>query len=289
MNLDDIETRAVALRERLRACDCCPRRCGVDRTVGVGWCKVGERAHVHASFPHFGEERVLVGRGGSGTVFLGECNLRCLFCQNQDVSRGDYGEEVDDEALARIMIDLQAAGCVNVNVVTPSHVAPQLAAAIARARRLGLKVPVVWNSSAYELVGTLAAMEGLVDIYMPDLKFASTGAAARYLDAPDYPEVARAAIREMHRQVGDLAIGPDGVARRGLLVRHLVMPGGVAEGAEAMRFLARLSPDTYVNVMDQYRPFGGAATRPEIARRPTPAEVAGVLAAARAAGLWRFE
>jgi len=278
----------AALRAMLRSCTLCPRDCGVDRTAGErGTCGVGAEAVVASAGPHFGEESCLVGRGGSGTIFLGGCNLRCVFCQNFDISHFPAGAERMPRDIARLMLCLQAEGCENINFVTPSHVTHALAEAIVEARRDGLAVPVVWNSSAYEKVEVLRRLEGLVNIYMPDFKFSRPETAGRYCAAPDYPEVARAAIREMHRQVGDLEV-IGGLARRGLLVRHLVMPGGEEESREILDFLVSLSANTFVNVMGQYRP--AARVRPggtwdEIARRPAAEAVAEVRRYAARVGL----
>lgn len=283
----EIDRRAAALADRLGACDLCPRRCGTDRAGGAadGWCRTGARPRVSAAFPHFGEEAVLVGRGGSGTVFFCECNLRCVFCQNEEISHGGRGREVDVEGLAALFLGLQAAGCENVNLVTPSHVPHAIVAAAAIAARRGLRLPLVWNSSGYDAVETLRALDGVVDVYLPDLKTASPDTAGRLLNTPDYPAVARTAIVEMHRQVGDLVVDRDGVARRGLLVRHLVLPGATADALEVVRWLASAVPGTAVNVMDQYRPLAGAAAHPDIARRVTTAEVEAVRAQARRSGL----
>ncbi len=282
----EITRRAHALLDRLSRCQLCPRRCGADRLAGgLGECGVGRFARVSSAFAHFGEEAVLVGTGGSGTIFFSECNLRCVFCQNWEISHGGEGREVEDEDLASLMLDLQDRGCHNVNLVTPSHVVPQVVAALANAVSRGLRVPIVFNTSAYDTVETLRVLDGLVDIYMPDFKYWTPEASAKYLTAPDYPEVAREAIREMHRQVGDLQVGRDGVAVRGLLVRHLVMPGALPESFEIIRFLASLSRGTHLNVMAQYRPLGHAGAFPEIARRPLRDEVEAVRRAAIAAGL----
>ena len=276
------------LRAMIAPCHLCPRDCGVDRSAGErGICGVGEKATVASTGPHFGEEACLVGRGGSGTIFLGGCNLRCVFCQNYDISHFPSGTERTPADIARLMLRLEAAGCENVNFVTPTHVAHALAEAIIAARGQGLSVPVVWNSGTYEKVETLRHLEGLVEIYMPDLKFSRPETAEAYCSAPDYPEVARAALREMHRQVGDLVI-EGGLARRGVLVRHLVMPGGGAESRTILDFLASLSPGTFVNVMGQYRPAGRVRPGgqwPELARRPAPEEVAAARRRARHLGL----
>jgi len=269
----------AALQARLIPCRLCPRNCGVDRSAGErGYCGAPAGAVVASAEPHFGEEACLVGRGGSGTIFLAGCNLRCVFCQNYDISHTIVGQPMDTPALVGLMRTLEGHGCENINFVTPTHVAPALAAAIVEARGRGLSVPVVWNSGGYESVEVLRLLEGLVEIYMPDFKFARPESAERYCCAPDYPERAREAIREMHRQVGDLVV-ENGVARRGLLVRHLVMPGGAEESREILDFLASLSSRTFVNVMDQYRPAGlvagseGRLRFPELARRSALGDV----------------
>jgi len=225
-----------------------------------------------------------VGTGGSGTIFFAGCNLRCIFCQNYDISHGRAGRETSTDDISLMMIRLQALGCHNINFVTPSHVSPMMAEAIVKARRNGLTIPTVYNSGGYDLVESLGLLEGLIDIYMPDFKFGGSGPSERYANAPDYPEVARAAIREMYRQVGDLEV-TKGVAGRGLLVRHLVMPNDVAGSREIIDFLHDLSPDTYVNVMDQYRPMYKARSCPEIARYPTTEEFLRVYNYARDKGL----
>jgi len=287
----DITERLATLRSMLASCTLCPRACGVDRRAGErGFCGVGGRAVVASAGPHFGEESCLVGRGGSGTIFLAGCNLGCAFCQNYDISSQAVGEEMDTAALARLMRALETRGCANINFVTPTHVTPALAGAIVEARAAGLSVPVVWNSSAYESVEVLRLLDGLVEIYMPDFKFSRSESAERYCRAPDYPDRARAALAQMHRQVGDLVL-EDGVARRGLLVRHLVMPGGAEESREILTFLASLSPHTFVNIMGQYRPAGkvrGAAAREvfaAIAHPPTSEEILDARRCALALGL----
>lgn len=274
----------------LQSCESCPRRCKVNRLAGeVGVCGVGRYAVVNSAFAHFGEESVLVGRRGSGTIFFSKCNLLCRFCQNYEVSHGRYGRELTEEALANLMLELQEEGLTNINLVTPSHVVLQLVVAIGLAKDKGLKIPVVYNTSAYDTIESLQLLEGLVDIYMPDFKFWSEELAWEYLKTRDYPEVARKAIQEMHRQVGDLVIGDDGVAKKGLLVRHLVMPNATEDADKIMAFLAEISKDTYVNIMAQYRPMGYAHMHPKIARRPTFEEVEAVYWSARRAGLWRFD
>ena len=287
-----LERKAEIGRRLLRRCTLCPRRCRVDRHAGeIGVCGIGARARVASYGPHFGEEAVLVGPGGSGTIFLTGCSLRCCFCQNFDISQGDEpGQEVDDGDFAAIMLELQARGCSNINLVTPSHVVPQILAALLRAVEGGLRIPLVYNSSGYDSAPTLDLLAGAVDIYLPDLKFWLPATAGRYADAPDYPDIARQAIRRMHRQVGDLEVGADGLARRGLLVRHLLMPGQGEETAAILGFLAtEISPSTYVNIMAQYHPCGQAERFPVICRGVSGAEYRQALACARSLGLARLD
>ena len=287
-----LERKAEIGRRLLRRCTLCPRRCRVDRHAGeIGVCGIGARARIASYGPHFGEEAVLVGPGGSGTIFLTGCSLRCCFCQNFDISQGDEpGQEVDDGDFAAIMLELQARGCSNINLVTPSHVVPQILAALLRAVDGGLRIPLVYNSSGYDSAPTLDLLASAVDIYLPDLKFWLPATAGRYADAPDYPDIARQAIRRMHRQVGDLEVGADGLARRGLLVRHLLMPGQGEETAAILGFLAtEISPSTYVNIMAQYHPCGQAERFPEICRGVSGAEYRQALACARSLGLARLD
>jgi putative pyruvate formate lyase activating enzyme len=285
--------RVEAARAELRECRACPRDCGVDRLAGkTAVCRVGRHALVASAFPHHGEEDCLRGRRGSGTIFFSGCNLRCAFCQNWDISQRLPGEECPAEELAGLMLALQARGCHNVNLVTPEHVAPQVVEAIALAVPRGLRLPIVYNTGGYDGLSALGLMEGLVDIYMPDFKFWESATARRLAGAADYPEQARAALSEMHRQVGVLRLGPDRLARRGVLVRHLVLPGRSAESAAIFAWLAAaLSPDTYLNIMGQYRPdhrVPGADRFRDIDRRPLPEEMSAAYEAARGAGLWRF-
>ncbi len=277
----------------LAACRVCPRDCAVDRLADrQGVCKVGRLAQVSSYFPHHGEEDPLRGWRGSGTIFFTMCNLRCVFCQNFDISQGRPGQATPPERLAAMMLELQAVGCHNINFVTPEHVVPQILEALLIAVGRGLRLPLVYNTSAYDSLHSLRLLDGVVDIYMPDFKIWDEAAALRYLKARDYPAAARAAITEMHRQVGPLRMDEQGIARRGVLVRHLVMPGGVAGTAEIARWLAEeVSPDTYINIMAQYHPAGkvGAEKYPEINRRITPEEYHGALRAAQQAGLWRFD
>jgi putative pyruvate formate lyase activating enzyme len=288
----------AALRE-LEDCRACPRNCGVNRLLNeTRACYTGRYAIVASAFPHFGEEDCLRGWQGSGTIFFSLCNLRCAFCQNWDISQQRSGRESGPGEIAALMLSLQERGCHNINFVTPEHVAPQVVEAIAVAGPAGLRLPIVYNTSAYDALSSLRMLDGLVDIYMPDFKFWEPETSLRLAKARDYPERARAAILEMHRQVGPLRFGPDGLARRGVLVRHLVMPGQEAEAAAIFDWLAReVSPDTYVNIMGQYRPdyqVGGIAANgtrrhPEIERGPHDHEMASAHDAARRAGLWRFD
>jgi putative pyruvate formate lyase activating enzyme len=280
--------RAVA---RLTLCDLCPRRCRVDRARGaLGACRTAARARVASAGPHFGEEAPLVGGGGSGAIFFSCCNLRCIFCQNADISRLGSGDEVTAEDLARTMLDLQARGCENINLVSPSHVIAQVLQALVLASEGGLRLPLVYNSGGYDSVDALALLEGVVDIYMPDMKYADRRVGSRLSGVGDYPARNREAVREMHRQVGDLQLDAGGVARRGLLVRHLVLPSGLGGTKAVAEFLARqISRNTYLNLMDQYRSEYQAYRAPEIDRRPTAEELREARDVVRAAGLWRLD
>ncbi len=269
--------------------------CHVDRTIGeTGFCRTGALAQVSSYGPHFGEEPELVGRGGSGTIFMSHCNLACEFCQNYEISQCRDGEEVCAEDLAKMMLSLQRQGCHNINIVTPSHVVPQLLDGLMIAAEGGLCIPLVYNSGGYDAVKTLQMLDGIVDIYMPDAKYGSNAIAASLSHAPDYVGINRAALREMHRQVGDLLV-LDGIAVRGMIIRHLVLPGDLAGTREVMQFIAsELSTDSYVNVMAQYRPMWHAAEVAEkdpayrALRRPiTREEYRNTVDMAREAGLYR--
>jgi len=286
-----LKERARRAVERLRECRLCPRQCGVNRLEDEqGFCQTGRRAMVSSAGPHFGEESPLVGSHGSGTIFFSSCNLLCSFCQNYDISHLREGAEVDAARLAEAMLQLARGGCHNINLVTPSHVVPQILEALVPAVEGGLNVPLVYNTGGYDAVETLELLDGVVDIYMPDFKFWDNAWAERLCWAGDYRERAMEALREMHRQVGDLEIDDSGIAVRGLLVRHLVMPGGVAGTEGVMRFLAEeISRNTYVNVMDQYRPCWEAQKTPAINRRITREEYEQALEAARQAGLHRLD
>ncbi|UCG23999.1 MAG: radical SAM protein [Chloroflexota bacterium] len=289
----DLQARARAAVEELQDCHVCPRDCGVDRLAGKqATCKTGRYAIVSSYFPHMGEEDPLRGWRGSGTIFFSMCNLRCVFCQNFDISQVKSGAETSPEQLARMMLQLQQMGCHNINFVTPEHVVPQVLEALVPAVERGLRLPIVYNTSAYDSLESLRFLDGVVDIYMPDFKIWDERHSLRYLKAKDYPAAARAALKEMHRQVGVLKMDERGLAKRGVLVRHLVMPGDVAGTASIMGFLAEeLSPDTYVNIMAQYHPAGKVAgdKYKEIDRRTSGQEMEQAYAAAQAAGLWRFD
>jgi len=287
----ELEERVLKAEAILRSCTLCPRECRVDRTAGMrGFCRTGDRPFVSSWGPHFGEERPLVGQHGSGTIFFGNCNLGCLFCQNYTISHLGEGSETSFDALAEIMLELQDQGCHNINLVTPTHQMPMILRAILTASQAGLRLPVVYNCGGYESLGALQLLDGIVDIYMPDLKYADPEAAFRYSRARDYPEAARKAIKEMHRQVGDLVLDREGVALRGLLVRHLVLPENMAGTAEAVRFIAEeISKNTYVNIMDQYRPCYQAGQHPPLDRRITAREFRDAVDCARKAGLLRLD
>jgi len=272
--------------EPFRACCVCPRNCGVDRVSGeTGFCGIGAALVIGSVGPHFGEEDVLVGWGGSGTIFLAGCNLLCLFCQNADLSHHRRGRAFTVDECAAAMLVLEQSGCHNVNFVTPTHVTPLLAEAVRRARAAGLRVPIVYNCGGYESMETLRTLEGEVEIYMPDFKFWDPERAEALARAPDYPQVARQAILEMYRQVGDLQTS-GGLATRGVMVRHLVLPGGVEDGLAIVDFLAdEVSPNTYVNVMPQYRPCHQARGLPGMDRYPTRREFRQVYEHAEERGL----
>ena len=287
---------AFQAKKMLAECRLCPRGCAVNRLEGeTGFCRIGALARVASFGPHFGEEQPLVGNSGSGTIFFEGCNLGCVFCQNADISHihdpgDDAPEAVDGRQLAEFMLDLQGRGCKNINLVTPSHVVPQILEALEIASANGLHLPLVYNSSGYDRVSTLQLLDGVVDIYMPDCKFMTDKVAARYTAAPDYPGVMRKAVLEMYRQVGDLVLDENNISVRGLLVRHLVMPGYLEETEKIVGFLAEeVSKETYINVMDQYRPCYRAGEFEEINRSLSAGEFEEAMAMARQAGLHRFD
>jgi putative pyruvate formate lyase activating enzyme len=287
-----LQERAARALELLQdRCRVCPRLCKVDRLSDQpGLCRVGRHAVVASHFPHFGEENCLRGRSGSGTIFFSGCNLRCVFCQNHDISWRLQGERVTPERLASMMLELQGLGCHNINWVTPEHVVPQILEALPLAIERGLRLPIVYNTSSYDSLDSLALMDGVVDVYMPDFKLWSSERSRRYLAKRDYAEVARHSVREMHRQVGDLVLDDGGMAQRGLLVRHLVMPGLLEETEAILRFLAdEVGTGTYVNVMAQYYPAGRTGEFPEIDRHVYRSEFERALELAEALGLRRLD
>ena len=289
----ELQLRVRDAIQSLESCRTCPRDCRVNRLADeTGTCKTGRYAHVSSYFPHLGEESPLRGWKGSGTIFFASCSLRCQFCQNYDISQLGHGEETPPERLAAMMLELQEAGCHNINLVTPEHVVPQILEALLIAVENGLRLPIVYNTSAYSSMEGLHLMDGVVDIYMPDFKIWDTRMALKYLSAKDYPQMARRAIKEMHRQVGELKMDEHGIAKRGVLLRHLVMPGPVAGTREIMKFLAKeVSPHTYVNIMAQYHPAHKVTEDkfPEINCRITPQEYTDAVSAAQKAGLYRFD
>jgi putative pyruvate formate lyase activating enzyme len=284
--------RIAAARLLLRECTLCPRKCSVDRTAGkTGFCRAGGPPEISSYGPHFGEERPLVGRHGLGTIFMTHCNLGCIFCQNYDISRLDQGHAITFDELTGIMIELQQKGCHNVNFVSPSHFVPQILQALPKAIDMGLSVPLVYNTSGYDAVETLKLLDGVFDIYMPDFKYTRSDVARQFSQAPDYPEVVRMAVKEMHRQVGNLKMDEEGITLSGLLVRHLVLPDGLAGTEEAMRFLAEeISRDTYVNIMAQYYPCGDLIPPGSpLARRITRKEFMEAIRIAHDEGLDRID
>jgi len=298
LSREELERRVEAARELMRMpCRVCPRHCKVDRALDDrrGFCRVGQRALVFSAHPHFGEEPVLVGRGavpagrqGSGTVFFASCNLACVYCQNWEISQVRMGQEMEPPQLAETMLRLQGMGCHNVNLVSPTIHVPQILAALPFAIDGGLNVPLVYNTGGYDSIEELRLLDGVVDIYMPDVKYSDERTAGRYSIVKGYYETAKAAVREMHRQVGDLVVD-DGIAVRGLVIRHLVLPHDLSGTDEVMRFIAEeVSRDSYVNVMAQYRPEHKALRYPELSRGLSAEEYRGALAAARGHGLWRL-
>jgi putative pyruvate formate lyase activating enzyme len=296
----ELGARADRALEELADCCACPRNCHVNRLEDKDLiCRTGRHAIVSSAFAHHGEENCLRGWRGSGTLFFGGCNLRCVFCQNWDISQEAAGKASTAEQIAELMLALQEQGCHNINLVTPEHVAPQVIEALAVAIPAGLRLPIVYNTSAYDALPSLRLLDGLIDIYMPDFKFWTRESGRRLVKAKDYAQRAREAILEMHRQVGELRFDSSGLARRGLLVRYLVMPAQEDEASAIFRWLAeRVSPDTYINIMGQYRPEfqvqenrvkGRPGKYTDIKRRPNRQELAAAYDAARAAGLWRFD
>jgi len=285
----ELVNRAESLYAMMQNCVLCPRLCNKNRVDGSKViCKAGEELTVSSAFAHYGEEPEITGFSGSGTVFLSHCSLRCAFCQNFDISHAGNGETISVERLAEILMELQNLGCHNINFVTPTHFSPHLVDAIHKAALKGLSIPIVWNSSGYESIDVIRLLDGIVDIYMPDLKFLDEISSKRYCKAPDYPEVAKNILIEMNRQVGPLEVDDRGIARRGLLVRHLIMPGHLADTKNILEFISsEISINTYVNIMDQYRSVQNAKRFSEIDRRITREEYIGAIEYASKLGLYR--
>ncbi len=288
----ELAKREEALKAIYQSCRLCPRQCGVNRAKWeTGVCSSTSRAKVYSAHPHFGEERPLVGRGGSGTIFFSNCNLLCCFCQNWEINHRGDGSYISDERLGRLMVEVQRLGCHNINVVTPTHIVPNIVSALRHAIRLGLRIPIVYNCGGYESLEVVQLLDGIVDIYLPDYKYTDEAMAIKYSSgAAGYPEVAATAIKEMYRQVGDLIVDEDGVALRGLMIRHLVLPENIAGTDKFVRWVAQeLSPRTYVNIMAQYRPEHRAHKYPPLSRRITQAEFRQAISWAREAGLTRLD
>ncbi|MBI5117479.1 radical SAM protein [Candidatus Poribacteria bacterium] len=289
LSQSQIDERAEKAFARLESCDLCPRNCGVNRIDGeLGFCRTGRQALLSSYGPHFGEEPPLVGSHGSGTIFFAGCNLGCIFCQNYDLSHLLHGVPTTALELAGVTLELQRRGCHNINFVSPSHVAAQILEALPAAYDGGLRIPLVYNCGGYDSIETLKLLDGLMDIYMPDAKYSDEKSAMELSSAPNYPAVMKQALKEMHRQVGDLEIDERGIAKRGMIIRHLVLPGGLAGTEEIMHFIARdLSVDSYVNIMEQYHPVYKAFDHRLINRRITRTEYLEALDMARAQGLHR--
>lgn len=287
--IGELHSRAEKAEAMLSECNLCPHNCGVDRTAGAkGVCRAGREARISGAAPHFGEEPVLTGTRGSGTVFFAHCNLHCSFCQNYEVSHLGHGKPVSAEQLALAFMRLQQFGCHNINLVSPTHYVPQILAALSRAAELGLNLPLVYNTGGFDSPGTIHLLDGVVDIYMPDIKLFDENSSARYLGTPLYPAVVRSAVSIMHSQVGDLETDDRGLARRGLMVRHLVMPGHSEDAAAIMRFLAEdISPNTYLNIMGQYHPITQVRSDSVIGRLPSAEEIMTAHRTARMLGLVR--
>jgi putative pyruvate formate lyase activating enzyme len=288
----ELKRRGEELWKIMESCELCPRRCGVDKLKGEeGFCQASSQLEISAYYPHFGEEASLVGKGGSGTIFLTNCGLRCVFCINWEISQAGIGEAKSLEDMAAMMLRLQEMGCHNINFVTPTHYSPHIVLAVDIAAAKGLKLPLVYNTCGWERPEILKKLDGIVDIYLPDLKYADGKLAAKYSSgAETYPELTKKAILEMHRQVGAAKPAADGLMYRGLMIRHLVMPNGVSGTKEVIKWIAdNLPKDTYFNIMSQYRPMHKAFNYPEIARRLTREEYREVVDYAKDAGLTNLD
>ena len=287
-----LRSRVQQAYQHLENCDLCARYCHVNRreTTKGAVCRTGERAVVNSYGPHHGEEDPLRGVNGSGTIFFSWCSLRCVYCQNWDISQKGIGNEVEPAELAGMMLRLQSLGCHNINLVTPSHVVAQIIAAVRIAAEQGLRLPLVYNTGGYDSPEALALLDGIIDIYMPDMKYGDSQLARQYSKVRDYVEINQAAVKEMHRQVGDLVLDERGIAQRGLLVRHLVLPAGIAGTEQVLAFLSReISCNTYLNLMDQYHPCYRADEYPELARSITEEEYRTARAAAARYGITRLD
>lgn len=291
LSSQEFSKRINLAKDILRECTLCPHHCRVDRTAGEkGFCKTGNRLLISSCGPHFGEEKPLVGFYGSGTIFFGYCNLACIYCQNYTISHLGEGDEMSAENLADIMVSIQRSGCHNINLVTPTHQMPMILQSISDAKELGLTVPIVYNCGGYESPESLKILDGIIDIYMPDFKYSDPEMGLKYSKAKDYPQAAKAALKEMHRQVGDLFLNEARIAKRGLLIRHLILPNNISGTKEFIRFIAEeISKNTYVNIMDQYRPCYKAYEYPELSRRITNKEYKDALKMALEAGLTRLD
>lgn len=286
-----LEDKIAKAQRLLESCSVCPRDCKVNRKKGeTGFCRAGFLPKISSSSPHFGEEQPLVGIHGSGTIFLTHCNLGCLFCQNYSISHLDEGEEISIEQLSRMMVTMQSLSCHNINFVSPTHYVPQILAALPYAIALGLSVPLVYNTGSYDSVETLELLDGIFDIYMPDFKYSTEEVAEEYSQARDYPRVAKQAIKEMFRQVGDLVLDDRGIALRGLLIRHLVLPSGLAGTQDVMQFLSQdISKNTYVNIMAQYYPCGDIPPGSPLSRRISKLEYLQAVEIAKKEGITRLD
>ncbi len=293
LSRQDWTNRSKAASKLLDSCVVCPRECQVDRNsleASLGFCQMRSKPVIAGADSHFGEEGPLVGQYGSGTIFFSSCNLACVYCQNFDISHQNKGEPVSVDSLADIMLQLQNKKCHNINLVTPSIWVPQIIQALEKAVNQGLNIPIVYNTGGYDRPETLKLLRGIVDIYMPDIKYADNQAAKKYSDVLNYWDVVQKAVKEMHQQVGDLQLNRKGVAQRGLLIRHLVLPNNIANSQEIMRFLAdKISKDTYINIMDQYYPTYQARQHSKLSRELTSDEFEKVVTAAKLAGLHRFD
>jgi len=284
---EELNLRVKELFKILENCEICPRKCHINRLKGEkGVCQLGAKPVVSAFHPHFGEESVLVGEFGSGTIFFTSCNLACVYCQNYEISQLRIGKEISFERLAKMMIKLQALGCHNINLVSPTSHVPTIVKSLVIAKDMGLKLPLVYNTNAYDSVEVLKLLDGIIDIYMPDTKYSDNSLALKYSDAPNYFEIMKKAIKEMHRQVGDLVLDKNRIAIKGVLVRHLVLPNDVGGSKKISDFLSKeISKNTFLNIMDQYRPCFKAKEFPELNRPITRGEYLKAIELAKKAGL----